>query len=174
MNFDYAHSNSIVKELFEKARTRIPTWINLNRPCKIVEGNTRIGFRNPDENTRFAPDINDTSIVMSVSRGDSHIYLTGDACASILLNSFDCCGSINNMLKVSHHGSRTGTDCRLIHKITPSEAFISAGSSRKYRHPHKEVVDMLKYFGSNIIISKNVKRTIEYRLNSSGVDRTII
>lgn len=78
------------------------------------------------------------------------------------------------ILKVSHHGSRTGTDCRLIHKITPSEAFISAGSSRKYRHPHKEVVDILKYFGSNIIISKNVKRTIEYRLSTGCVDKRII
>lgn len=174
INLDYIHSNSIVEELFKTARIKIPTWINLNQPCKIIEGNTRICFRNPNENTHLAPDINDSSIVMSVSHGDNRIYLTGDACASVLLNSFDCCGGINNMLKVSHHGSRTGTDCRLIHKIIPSEAFISVGSSRKYRHPHKEVVDMLKNFGSNIIISKNVKRTIEYRLSSGWVDKRIV
>lgn len=175
MNLDYIHSTYMVKKLLESAKS-IPTWINLNKPCSIIEGHTTICFKNPDVTTRLAPDINDSSIVMCVRHGGNHIYLTGDACSSILERSLPCnkLGLVTDkVLKVSHHGSRTGTNDSLINMIAPTRAFISAGYSRKYQHPHKECTDILKTSRVATAISKSLKRTIQYQCNGKQIIQTI-
>lgn len=48
------------------------------------------------------------------------------------------------LLKVSHHGSRTGTDQALLLKLKPSYAMISCGIDNHYGHPHAEVLEMLQ------------------------------
>jgi len=171
MNLDYIHSTCMVKKFLESAMS-IPTWINLNKPCKIIEGHTTICFKNPDATTRLAPDINDSSIVMCVRHGENHIYLTGDACSSILERVLACENlrlATDKVLKVSHHGSKTGTNDSLINMIAPSKAFISAGYSKKYRHPHQECTDILKISRVATAISKTSKRTIEYQCNGTHI-----
>ncbi len=171
MNLDYIHPTNMVKKFLESAKS-IPTWINLNKPCRIIEGHTTICFKNPDVTTRLAPDINDSSIVMCVRHGGNHIYLTGDACSSILERSLPCKKlgvATDKVLKVSHHGSRTGTNESLIKMIAPTKAFISAGYSRKYKHPHEECTDILKISRVDTVISKKSKRTIEYQCNGTKI-----
>lgn len=64
------------------------------------------------------------------------------------------------VLKVSHHGSKTGTDQRLLDEIQnlvihpsvnidyfseffPKISFVSSGDYNRYNHPHKEVINYL-------------------------------
>lgn len=176
MNLDYIHPTRMVKNFLQSAK-KIPTWINLNKPCSIIEGNTTICFKNPDVTTRLAPDINDSSIVMCVRHGGNHIYLTGDACSSILERSLDCKNlglATDKVIKVSHHGSRTGTNDSLINMISPSKAFISAGYSKTYKHPHKECTDILRKSRVATIISKASKGIIGYQCNGTNITQTII
>lgn len=176
INLDYPHPTSIVEKFFNSA-TSIPVWINLNKPSYLVEGQTRICFKNPDKATRLAPDINDSSIVMCVQHGKNHIYLTGDACASVLAGAFACSKlglASEKVLKVSHHGSRTGTDDALINMLTPAKAFLSAGNSRTYGHPHNECLDVLKRHPVNYLISKVTRRTVEYKCDGVKITQRII
>ena len=163
------HKNPIVNNLTIAAR-KIQCSINLCNPCSIKEGNTFIKFINPDNITSSAPDINDRSITMHIIHGENNIYLTGDACTSILMNAFNTSNKIistENLLKVSHHGSRTGTDNNLIYKLKPKEAFISVGS--KYQLPHHECTNALKINGVHKLLSNQIKKTVEYKCDGKNI-----
>jgi len=58
--------------------------------------------------------------------------------------------------------------------MNPKYAFISAGNSKKYKHPHKEVVDKLeKRIGRlNLDISKKLQLRRLYISTSNGISRT--
>ena len=49
----------------------------------------------------------------------------------------------SDILKVSHHGSRSSTSKNFLSKVDPKVALISAGRNNKYGHPHKEVIENL-------------------------------
>jgi competence protein ComEC len=50
----------------------------------------------------------------------------------------------SKVVKISHHGSNTGTDQRLIDVVKPETAVISVGRDNPYGHPHREVIELLK------------------------------
>lgn len=50
------------------------------------------------------------------------------------------------MLKVSHHGSKTGSCRKFISALKPAAAIISCGINNRYKHPHKETIDTLCYY----------------------------
>lgn len=89
-------------------------------------------------------DLNETSIVMRLDTGNSSanrcVYLTGDLPKEILVGLIDrqC-----EILKISHHGSRTGTDKEILEKAKPRVAVIQVGRNNRFGHPHKEVLDQL-------------------------------
>lgn len=95
-----------------------------------------------------AADLNDTSIVMRLDYGQFCGYLTGDLPKEVLatLINRQC-----DLLKVVHHGSKTGTDEEVLSKIRPKIAVIQVGAKNQFGHPHKEVLDVLNKFGVKIL-----------------------
>lgn len=95
-------------------------------------------------------DLNDTSIVMRVTYGGLCAYLTGDLPKEILAKIIDrkC-----QVLKVVHHGSRTGTDEQVLSLIDPEVAVIQSGAKNQYGHPHQEVLDDL--LGAGVKVLRN-------------------
>ena len=89
-------------------------------------------------------DLNDTSIVTRVefTSGENSFcaYFTGDIPKEILerIISKQC-----KILKISHHGSKTGTNQEVLDQARPDIAIIELGKN-SYGHPHKEVLDLLK------------------------------
>lgn len=83
---------------------------------------------------------NDWSVVLLITYGNTKMLLTGDAPKEVLkgLNV----GKID-VLKVSHHGSDTGTDSELISALSPKYALISYGVENEYGHPYQSVLDAL-------------------------------
>ncbi len=55
-----------------------------------------------------------------------------------------------DILKVSHHGSKTGTNLDLAEKLQPEISLISCGQNNSYGHPNSQVVDTLVQIGSQI------------------------
>ncbi len=55
-----------------------------------------------------------------------------------------------DVLKVSHHGSRTGSSYEFIKSVSPEISLISCGIKNMFGHPSQEVIDRLQESGSLI------------------------
>ena len=93
----------------------------------------------PTKDANF-PDTNDYSIIIKLTVGTKTFLFTGDAPTSAILDSNP--GHID-VLKVSHHGSRTGTTEVLIHKLSPTYAVLSYAVDNSYGHPMQSVLNAL-------------------------------
>lgn len=86
------------------------------------------------------PDTNDYSIIIKLTIGNKTFLFTGDAPTSAILQSNP--GHID-VLKLSHHGSRTGTNEQLVRKLSPTYAVISYALDNSYGHPMQSVLNAL-------------------------------
>jgi len=93
----------------------------------------------PKKDANF-PDTNDYSIIIKLTVGNKMFLFTGDAPTNAILNSNP--GHID-VLKLSHHGSRTGTTEVLIHKLSPTYAVLSYAVDNSYGHPMQSVLNAL-------------------------------
>ena len=84
-------------------------------------------------------ELNESSVVLRLDYGGFCAYLTGDIPKEILetLINRQC-----QLLKISHHGSRTGTSEKILDEARPQVALIQVGKN-SFGHPHKEVLDLL-------------------------------
>jgi beta-lactamase superfamily II metal-dependent hydrolase len=88
---------------------------------------------------------NATSVVTFWQYGSETFLLTGDAeipqeqamiVRGVLRHA--------DILKVSHHGSRTASSEEFLKVVSPKIAAISVGKGNTYGHPHQEVIERLK------------------------------
>ena len=93
----------------------------------------------PKKDANF-PDTNDYSIIIKLTVGNKTFLFTGDAPTNAILNSNP---DHIDVLKVSHHGSRTGTTEVLIHKLSPTYAVLSYAVDNSYGHPMQSVLNAL-------------------------------
>ena len=49
-----------------------------------------------------------------------------------------------DVLKVGHHGSKTSSSKEFMNEINPKYSIISVGKKNRYRHPNKEVLEILE------------------------------
>ncbi len=103
----------------------------------VNAGDLSVRFTWPET---IGDDANDNSAVVLVTYEGKTSLFTGDADADSLTASTP--GHVD-ILKVSHHGSETGTSAALVAKITPSYAVISCGAGNSYGHPAASVLALL-------------------------------
>ena len=94
----------------------------------------------PKKDANF-PDTNDYSIIIKLTVGNKTFLFTGDAPTSAILDSNP--GHID-VLKLSHHGSRTGTTEQLVRKLSPTYAILSYAVDNPYGHPMQSVLNALR------------------------------
>lgn len=114
---------------------------------------------------KIAPggDLNETSLVVRISRGNYCAYFTGDITVARLLPVVDrrC-----QILKVAHHGSKTGTNLEVVEKVDPKLAIIQVGKTNNYGHPNSEVLESLK----NVEVLRNdIQGDIKLYFDNDGV-----
>ena len=73
----------------------------------------------------------------------------------------------SDVLKVSHHGSKTSSIEEFVRAVSPDVAIISAGRKNRYGHPHQEVMDRLRQFGIKIL---RTDEEGDIRFVTNGVD----
>lgn len=93
----------------------------------------------PTKDANF-PDTNDYSIIIKLTVGTKTFLFTGDAPTSAILDANP--GHID-VLKLSHHGSRTGTNEQLVRKLSPTYAIVSYALDNSYGHPMQSVLNAL-------------------------------
>lgn len=94
----------------------------------------------PKKDANF-PETNDYSVIIKLTVGNKTFLFTGDAPTSAILDANS--GHID-VLKLSHHGSRTGTTEVLIHKLSPTYAVVSYALDNSYGHPMQSVLNALR------------------------------
>lgn len=94
---------------------------------------------------------NDKSILCQLSYKDFKMLFTGDKPIEFDQAIYDSMNPIT-ILKVSHHGSRTGTSAKMLAQLQPQYAVVSCGIHNIYHHPHQEVLELLE--DSNIEVSR--------------------
>lgn len=90
--------------------------------------------------------LDDSSMVLRASFGDTSILLPGDAHKKLeaqLLEAGRSDGLHANVLKVGHHGSATSTSPEFLAAVHPEFALISAGRNNQFRHPRPDVIARL-------------------------------
>lgn len=96
-------------------------------------------------------DVNDDSLVMRLTYGDTSFLFTGDMTAKaekeLIADSADVkC----DVLKVGHHGS-SGSSCyQFLYEAEPKLAVISCGRDNDYGHPHEETLSRLRDAGVTV------------------------
>lgn len=90
-------------------------------------------------------DVNNYSIAICITDGDTRFLITGDAeadseaeiCSTGLLS--DC-----DVYVMGHHGSGTSTSWELLQTAVPEYAVLSCGAGNSYGHPHVESMEKLQ------------------------------
>jgi len=96
-------------------------------------------------------DLNDYSVVVRLTFGDTAFLFTGDAGAESeneMLSGGLPLGA--DVLKVGHHGSRTSSTAAFLRAVSPSAAVISAGTDNDYGHPAPETLARLRDAGARV------------------------
>lgn len=106
---------------------------------------------------------NDNSLVFLLTVDDLSVLLTGDISMKAereLIRKYRPLSA--DILKVSHHGSKTGTGEELLSEILPDIAVIS--TSGQYDHPHSETIKRLDRYGVRWYTTQD-KGTISFYTN---------
>lgn len=95
-------------------------------------------------------DENEESIVMHLRIGQNSILFQADA-GIPFENKIPLPPQQVTLLKVAHHGSKSGSSASYIQKVKPQYSIISAAKNNIYHHPHPIVITTLEQEKSRIL-----------------------
>lgn len=87
---------------------------------------------------------NDSSCVLLVSTGSTHLLITGDAGKSVERQLLDALPDEISVLVAGHHGSHTSSSATFIAAVRPSVVIFSAALDGRYGHPADPVVQRFR------------------------------
>lgn len=114
-----------------------------------------------------AKKINDAGVVMRFSFAEKTILFTADV-PKEKLHKIPSEYLSADILKVPHHGSKTGLDNALMEKIRPNVSVIEVGKNN-YGHPKKEILDILLAHTNQIF--RTDKERLKITITGSGLLR---
>jgi len=90
-------------------------------------------------------DTNSASVVAKLTSGENSFLFTGDFPLEMESQLVDAKFPLDSdVMKVSHHGSKSATSGKFLELVHPKEAVISVGKNNRYGHPMAEVLERLK------------------------------
>ncbi len=97
-------------------------------------------------------DVNNDSLVLTVTYGDLRILFTGDIGRKVELELIESGVDLRaEILKVPHHGSKTSSSAEFLDAVRPRYAIFSLGQRNRYRFPSEEVVERYRERGCRIL-----------------------
>ena len=105
-----------------------------------------ISILSPSASSNYGDELNDWSAVISIVNGNNTFLFLGDTgMGPESTFSIDA-----DVVKISHHGSRTAYSASLYSKLSPQIAIISVGKDNSYGLPDEEVLQGLTAEGSMV------------------------
>ncbi|WP_227765458.1 ComEC/Rec2 family competence protein [Zhaonella formicivorans] len=102
-------------------------------------------------------ELNNYSVVLKISYGNTSFLLTGDAESlsesEMLAKGYDLQADV---LKVGHHGSNSSSSLDFLRAVKPRYAVITVGKDNEYGHPHRQTLSRLKKVGARILRTDEV------------------
>jgi len=96
-------------------------------------------------------DLNDYSIVIRLTYGNTSFLFSGDASAVSEMEMVKKGYNLKaDVLKVGHHGSKTSSCANYLDAVKPKYAVISVGKGNDYGHPEASTLSRLQSTGINI------------------------
>lgn len=96
-------------------------------------------------------DLNEGSIVLRLLHGGVGFLFAGDAGQEAEQRMLGAGGDLRaHVLKVGHHGSRSGSSPAFLAAVAPVVAVYSCGSGNSFGHPHPEVLAALAAVGADV------------------------
>ena len=138
---------------------------------KIKAGKVYFDIFSPLENLegKVVKDSNNTSIIARLVFGENSFLFTGDVYKSEENKLIEREIEIDSdILKISHHGSKTSSDEEFIMKVSPEIAVISVGRENKYGHPHLATLETLNKYSIKILRT-DLDGDIKFLCNSQSL-----
>ena len=135
----YLRENKIPVEYYKKEILKIDG-------VRIYVLNTRSIIKNKNLST------NNKSGILKMVYGNTSFLFTGDMekkIEKVYTANYKSFLDVD-VLKVAHHGSKTGSSSEFLNFATPKLSIISDGILNKFKHPSEEIVKRLENFGSKI------------------------
>lgn len=110
---------------------------------------------------------NDNSLLTYMNIYDTSIVSFGDASYKVeedIINKYNL--SNIDILKVSHHGSKTSSSKKYIDEINPKYSVISVGKNNRFGHPNEEVLDNLK---ESTIYRTDIDGTVIFEIKYNSI-----
>ena len=130
-------ANVVIAESSLRINLSESSYIDTLYPFENLEGKT-------------VKNTNNTSVVLRLVCGERSFLFTGDIYKSAELNLVGL-NIDSDVLKVSHHGSKTSSASEFIEKVSPEFAVIQSGRDNSYGHPHPETLDTLEKYDIDIL-----------------------
>jgi len=111
-------------------------------------------------------DLNDWSAVVKLTYGNTAFLFAGDG--ETLSEGHITADISADVLKVSHHGSRTSTNQNFLNRVSPDYGVISVGAKNTYGHPHDEVLNRLNNAGVDVLRT-DLQGTIVFTSDSNSI-----
>ena len=93
---------------------------------------------------------NESSAIMKITDKGKSVVFTGDATEEEEIAA--AAASIKaDVLKVSHHGSKTSSSYEFLQAVHPGLAVISVGADNKFGHPAPETLEKLQAIGAKVL-----------------------
>lgn len=129
-------------------------WPSSRQIAKGYAQSARVRFSEADGQQVLGAtdrDLNDYSLVFALRYGSFDAIFTGDADARVEdgFTGLNLADEYVELLKVPHHGSKTGMTSSFVEWVMPVASVISVGKN-SYGHPSREALELLKSAGSAI------------------------
>ena len=189
---DHDHINGLIEVLKQYQVDNI-LWTGLTRETAefkkwhelVEEEGAQVIIAKAGQRLLFAPDIsleilypkedlagqdpkniNNTSIVARLVFEGSSFLFTGDIYQSVEKEI----AVRTDILKISHHGSKTSSAEEFIQEVAPKIAVISVGQDNPYGHPHQTVLAVLEKFAISVL---RTDQDGDIKIISNGADYKI-
>lgn len=142
--------------ILNKLKNKNIPIIDVRRGDTLSYENKKIEIVSPDDNWKYSAAPNDSGLVAKISINNHAILLTADIDTELEKYLMKLQTDLRaDVLKLPHHGSKTGLSSDFYRAVNPGAIMIEVGAGNKYGHPNPEVLDSL----SKILPNARIYRT---------------
>jgi competence protein ComEC len=142
----FVYGSSYQKRFYKTIKEKNIPFGRPKRGYSEKFGNVTVDVLAPAEELHAThSDANNNSIVLKITYGKVSFLMPGDMEREERRTIEPLPQA--TVLKAAHHGSKNGTDARVLREVSPEAIVISCAKTNDYGHPHKKVVKAIARAG---------------------------